>query len=81
MKKAKNGLNNFLSNQRYAKDKSGLGYYKFENSSKIKKSIFVKTSHACNYVQSRNVCDDVQPRNAYNNNYFYDHKKRTPNTT
>lgn len=27
------------------------------------------------------MCDNVQPRNAYNKNYFYDHKNKMPNMT
>lgn len=63
----------------YDNDKSRLGYYKFENCSQIKKTIFVKSNNACNNVQPRKLCHNVQHRNTYNNNYFYDHKKKIPN--
>jgi len=48
-------LDSALSSQRYAKDRSGLGYSKFENSRQNQKSISVKSSNAYNNVQPRKV--------------------------
>lgn len=71
-------LENVLNKQKHTNDKSGLGYHKFKSSSQNKKTIFVKSNNTCNNIQSINVCYNVQLRNAYNKNYFYDHKTKMP---
>lgn len=47
-KSLKSGLDNVLISQRCVNDKNGLRYSKFENSSQIKKTIFVKPKFFCN---------------------------------
>lgn len=48
-------LESVISRQRYTNDKNGLGYSKFNKSSQIKETIFIKSSNAYNNIQPKKM--------------------------
>lgn len=62
-------MDDVLSYQRYSKDINGLGYSKFNKTSKVKKNIFVKSSNTRKNVQTRKVENNLQRNCVRNSNY------------